>query len=157
MIDAALKAATIIVSATLLATSAAAHDSLNPTMGTVERGAINMFTTPGNQEFSAAWVRKYFASAGQCLSLTIQSTIPFVDMELVVIGPDPSIRYRNDDSQNPSCTLCPSVRIDPVPITGNYTVIANHYSGAAFNAEFLLEVLRQNSGPTFCPNPTAPF
>ncbi len=148
----------VVASAVLFASGAAAHDSLGPTMFTVDRGAVNSFTTPTSQVLSAPWVRKYFANAGQCLAFDMQPPVPSVDLELVVISPDPSIRYRNDDRGGPvPCSTCPLVKIDPTPVAGYYTVIANHWAGSPTTADFLLNVARQATGSSSCTTPTPPL
>ncbi len=136
--------------------SALAHDSLGPTMGTVDRGGVNSFLGTSPVALSSPWVRKYFAEAGQCLAIDMFQVVPFADLELVVISPDPSIRYRDDDG-SPSCGNCPRVKIDPAPITGYYTVIANHFAGSPVTSDFLVSVLRQAGGNAACTTPTPAF
>ena len=125
-------------------------------MFTVDRGAVNSFTTPTSVLLSSPWVRKYFATAGQCLSIDVFQVVPFADLELVVISPDPSIRYRDDDS-SASCGNCPIVKIDPAPVTGYYTVIANHWAGSPVTVDFLASIARQSSGSSACTSPTPAF
>ncbi|MGQ0484927.1 MAG: hypothetical protein ACT4SY_06205 [Hyphomicrobiales bacterium] len=144
----------VAASAVLFASGAAAHDSLGLTMATVDRGAVNSFTTPTSQVLSAPWVRKYFANSGQCLTFEILQPVPNADLELVVIAPNPSIRYRDDNSG--TCSLCPEIQINATSL-GYYTVIANHSTGAPTTADFLIVVQRQAAGLTYCPTPTPPF
>ena len=136
--------------------SALAHDSLGPTMGTWDRGAVNSFLGTSPSPLSSPWVRKYFAEAGQCLAIDMIQVAPFADLELVVISPDPSVRYRDNDGST-SCTNCPRVKIDPAPLTGYYTVIANHFAGSAVTADFIVSVVRQAGGNAACTTPTPAF
>ena len=146
----------VLLGSIAMAGSALAHDSLGPVMSTVDRGAVNTFQGVGTQQLSASWVRKYFAEAGQCLALDMFQVVPSADLELVVVSPDPSIRYRDDDG-SPSCTTCPRVKIDPAPLTGFYTVIANHFAGSPTTSDFLLSVTRQAGGNAACTSPTPPL
>ncbi len=102
--------AAVVAYAVLFASGAAAHDSLGATMGTVDRGAVNSFTAPNGLVLSAPWVRKYFANAGQCLAFDMLAPMP-ADLELVVISPDPSIRYRNDDRGRPADRNVPNMSV----------------------------------------------
>lgn len=125
-------------------------------MSTVDRGGVNAFTTAGGQVLSTPWVRKYFAGQGQCLAFLMTKPVPNADLKLVVISPDPSIRYRNDDSGG-TCFRCPAVQIESAPLTGYYTVIATLWSGDPVTTDFLPVVDRKDNAAIYCPKPTPPF
>jgi hypothetical protein len=75
-----------------------------------------------------------------------------------VVGPRPLDRWRDDDSgTSGTCFNCPRVEIDPVPFTGYYTTIINHFAGSAIETDFLLDMQRRASGIGSCPNPTTPL
>jgi hypothetical protein len=147
--------------ATLLTLAAAtppaiAHDTLNDIGGTPSRGELNPLGDKAHQ--AQPWVRKYLGIAGTCLHLQITTLSTLEDLEMVVIAPSPLQRYRDDDSGSTStCTNCPRVEIDPVPITGYYTVIVNQFAGTGVSTEFVLDYARRTSGIGSCPNPTTPL
>jgi hypothetical protein len=137
-----------------LASSALTHDSLTDLGGTVDRGAINAAFGIRSQP----WIHKYFAAAGTCLHLQVLQVSPANDLEIVVVGPSPRDRWRDDDSgASGTCFNCPRVEIDPVPVTGYYTTIINHFAGNPIETDFLLDMQRRASGIGSCPNPTTPL
>jgi hypothetical protein len=120
---------------------AAAHDSLGNTGGTWDRGAVNAF-----RNAPQPWVRKYFSPAGQCLHLQVIQLSTPVDLEMVVVAPNPLSVYRDDDGGNtPSCSLCPRVDISPTPVEGYYSVTVMPHAAFGANAEFILEMTRDSN------------
>jgi hypothetical protein len=136
-----------------LPTVASAHDSLGDLGGTIDRGAVNAYTNDPE-----AWVRKYFAPAGICLLLKVEEVSPPADLEMVVISPDPRVRYRDDNGgHSGSCAACPQIQIDPTPRRGFYTVIISGAAGQATNADFRLSYFRLQTGSPSCSSPENPL
>jgi hypothetical protein len=132
--------------------AAPAHDVLTDIGSTVDRGAVNALLGTKSQP----WVRKYFAPAGFCLFLQVIEVVPSVDLEMVVVGPSPLDRWRDDDSgATGTCFNCPRVEIDPTPTGGYYTVNVNQFFGGPANADFRILYSRLASGIGSCPNPTS--
>ncbi|MFL5258238.1 MAG: hypothetical protein ACJ8AS_00680 [Hyphomicrobiales bacterium] len=145
--ESALAAVAAIAACSAIASSGLAHDTLTDLGGTVERGAVNAFTSNST---ARPWVRKYFASANSKLCLEVSQVSPFADLEMVVVEPNPRITVRDDDSGD-QCTNCPRLAIDPTPDRGYYTVIINQFAGSPANADFILQYWRVASGAK-CPN-----
>lgn len=94
-----------------------------------------------------------FAGANECLRLDVSSQ--GADLEMVVIAPNGAI-YRNDDSGDPSCPLCPTVKINPTPNNGWYTVHLTHFDGTPVTVNFTLLYGRYTLNNANCSGSTSP-
>ena len=94
-----------------------------------------------------------FAASNECLRLDVSSQ--GADLEMIVIAPDGTV-YRNDDSGDSSCPLCPTVKINPTPNNGWYTVHLAHFVGAAVDANFTLLYGRYTLNNSNCSGSTSP-
>jgi hypothetical protein len=119
---------------------AGAHDTLmNDNTDNVYRGYVGK---QGNRV--VPWVRTIYIRQLQCVRFQIDSQ--HTDLEMVVISPNPSKRYRNDNGAAPNpCvsggTTCPIIRIPETGFaSGYYTVHVSPKDGQALEGEFLLHV-----------------
>jgi hypothetical protein len=94
-----------------------------------------------------------FASPRECVRFDVVSE--GTDLETVVTAPNGTI-FRNDDSGQAGCFLCPTVKIASAPNNGWYTARIAHFSGAAVNANFALLYGRYNAGNPNCAGATTP-
>jgi hypothetical protein len=103
------------------------------------------------------WTAKFLAEEGNCLRLEVsfirQST---ANLEMVVIGPDAKVAYRNDDG-SPFCANCPLVKIDPAPATGYYTAVISSNNGGRVDTDFHLLFGQYQPGNINCETPTLPL
>jgi hypothetical protein len=117
--------------------TAGAHDTLaNVDTDNVYRGYVGK---QGNRV--VPWVRTFYLQSFNCARFQMESQ--YTDLEMVVIGTNPSRRYRNDNGAlpNPCGATCPIVRIAETPgFAGYFTVHVSPKDGAAVEGEFLLRL-----------------
>jgi hypothetical protein len=63
--------------------------------------------------------------------------------------------WRNDDGGG-TCPLCPLIKA-ATNTRGWYPLIISHWTGAAVNADFRLNICRYPAGNINCSSPTPPF
>jgi hypothetical protein len=101
------------------------------------------------------WTGKVFAVAGNCLRIGVSFIgTSAANLETVVVAPNGTSRYRNDQGGIPSCTNCPLVKIDPAPATGFYTVVVSTNNAAAVDSVFHFGFGHYPTGNTNCAAPT---
>jgi hypothetical protein len=120
---------------------------------TIDCGSSTLNGTVNIYRGSAAGehVLKFFAGSNECLRLHVVSQD--VDLEMNVVAPNPSTRFRDDDGGE---GLEPLVVVNGTQ-QGWYTVILHQFSGAAANSNFTIRVGRYvvNNNPN-CSFPTPP-
>jgi hypothetical protein len=148
-----MRAATAVIGLAFLApASAIAHDTLaNVNTDNIYRGYVGKHGTR-----VVPWVRTIYIQQALCARFQVESQ--YTDLEMVVVSPNPSKRYRNDDGAlpNPCGATCPIVRITETPFAhGYYTVHVSPKDGAAVEGEFLLRVTIKPFMDPIC-SPTTP-
>jgi hypothetical protein len=101
------------------------------------------------------WTAKFLAEAGLCLRLQMSSINGPANLELVVVAPNGTTRYRNDQGGIAGCANCALVKIDPAPVSGFYTAIISSANGAPVDTDFHLLFGQFPSGNVNCASPTA--
>jgi hypothetical protein len=114
---------------------------------TTLNGSVNVYRASASGEH----VLKFFAGSNECLRLHVISQD--ADLEMNVIAPNPSTRFRDDDGGE---GLEPLVVVNGTQ-RGWYTVVLHHFAGSAVNSNFTIRVGRYvlNNNPN-CSLPTAP-
>lgn len=124
-------------------------DSAFSTCTTVDCSATSVAGYIGSFRGSPQpWVAKFLVLQGNCLRLQTTFAASGGPLEMVVVSPDPRIRYRNIGAR------LPLVKIDPAPVSGFYTVILTSTFGAAINTSFQLSFGQYNAGNPNCAGPT---
>jgi hypothetical protein len=151
-----MRAATAVIGLALLApASAIAHDELtNDDTDNIYRGYV------GKQGSNRVvpWVRTLYFEGLKCVRFQMEAQ--HTDLEMVVISPNPSKRYRNNDGAAPNLcgATCPIVRIEETEgFPGYYTVHVSPRDGTAIEGEFLLRVTVKPTPDAICSPATPVF
>lgn len=81
------------------------------------------------------WTAKFLAVAGNCLRLQM-SFIANGNLEAVVVAPNGTTRYRNDQGGVEGCPNCALIKIDPAPASGFYTMVVSSADGTPVDTDF---------------------
>ena len=100
------------------------------------------------------WTAKFLAVAGNCLRLQMSFINGPADLEMVVVAPNGTTRYRNDQGSVAGCPKCALVKIDPAPVSGFYTAIISTAGGGTVDTDFHLLFGQYPGGNTNCASPT---
>lgn len=99
------------------------------------------------------WTAKFLAGSGTCLRLQM-SLINSGNLEMVVVAPNGTTRYRNDQGGVAGCPNCALVKISPTPVSGFYTAIISTANGATVDTAFHLLFGQYPAGNVNCASPT---
>lgn len=100
------------------------------------------------------WTAKFLAVAGNCLRLQMSFINGPANLEMVVVAPNGTTRYRNDQGGVVGCSNCALVKISPTPASGFYTAIISTANGAVVDTDFHLLFGQYSAGNPNCASPT---
>jgi len=100
------------------------------------------------------WTAKFLAVAGNCLRLQMSFINGPANLEMVVVAPNGTTRYRNDQGGVAGCPNCALVKVDPAPVSGFYTTIISSTNGAPVDTDFHILFGQFPHGNVNCAPPT---